>query len=119
MDVHMSDEYEGTLSSLTRYGTLNTPSLKTGHERKGKAKIRHTPRVSNVGHGAGTTGSDVKVYMRGDEENAVSVPASAYARKRRIVRNSPTSDEARAWMQAQADHRMALQARVAGNEQAL
>jgi hypothetical protein len=111
----LDDDYMGTLSGLTKYGTMNTPSLKTNRERRGKARAgKVRPRTRSTAHT-----SDVKVYHVDDPTNAVTVPASAYARKRRIVRKSPNSDEARAWQQAQRDWRAQLRARVAGNEQAL
>jgi hypothetical protein len=105
--------YEGTLSSLTRYGTLNTPSLKTGHERRGKAKCKRNPRLTGP-LGQGRT-SDVTVYHRDKPEERYVVPASFYSRGRSYVGTKHVyHGDATAELQARQDHRLDL-LRRAGN----
>lgn len=120
MDAYGNNgEYMGTLSGLTRYGTMNTPSLKTLREKKGKAHIRHTPRLSRADQpGEGSYG-EVRVYKQGDEDSAIVLPASHFRSTKRALRSATTQSEAQAVRQAQADYRMRLRARVAGNEEAL
>jgi hypothetical protein len=101
--------YEGTLSRLTRYGTMNTPSLKTARERKGKRQ----PRSRAVGTASGTA-QDVKVYNLNDPSNVAIVPISAFARKRTTRTTRGTSASALAEAQAQRDWRNDL-LRKAGN----
>lgn len=100
--------YEGTLSSLTRYGTMNTPSLKTGRERKGKAKVKTPPRYRSK-----AVDSTVTVYHVDRPDERYSVSADYYSRKRTSRTHSNSNSAAE--QQARQDARLALLASVGNN----
>lgn len=98
----------GTLSSLSRYGTMNTPSLKTARERKGKAKCKTPARLRDV-----SIDSTVTVYHIDKQDERYTVDASFYSRKR-STRSTHDNSEAQAAQQARLDWKRSLLS-AAGN----